>query len=176
MKLRPKTFKSIRKTVWKTRKRIRKAIRNAFETISAPLKPLKNISPALFKTCLKVFHRPKFPQKKLFFTARLCRGSHTNEITGKCQTSPCENPAMLACNAKIGMLGSSDAKCLQFGLPLRFGLRCERPRCQIASDVGRAMRATKDNNKKSKNNPLNPETKQQQNNSVNNTLRFFYIT
>ena len=27
--------------------------------------------------------------------------------------------------------------------PLRFGLRCERPRCQIASDVGRAMRTTK---------------------------------
>ena len=26
---------------------------------------------------------------------------------------------------------------------LRFGLRCERPRCQIASDVGRAMRTTK---------------------------------
>ena len=27
--------------------------------------------------------------------------------------------------------------------PLRFGLRCECPRCQIASDVGRAIRATK---------------------------------
>ena len=27
--------------------------------------------------------------------------------------------------------------------PLRFGLRCERLRCQIASDVGGAMRATK---------------------------------
>ena len=38
---------------------------------------------------------------------------------------------------------SSDAKCLRFGLPLPFGLQCERPRCQIASDVGRAMRATK---------------------------------
>ena len=34
---------------------------------------------------------------------------------------------------------SSDAKCLQFGLSLRFGLRCERPRCQIPSDAGRAM-------------------------------------
>ena len=40
---------------------------------------------------------------------------------------------------------SSDAKCLRFGLPLQFGLRCKRPRCQIASDVGRAMRATKVN-------------------------------
>ena len=40
-------------------------------------------------------------------------------------------------------LRSSDAKCLRFGLPLRFGLRCERPRCQIASDSGRAMRTTK---------------------------------
>ena len=35
------------------------------------------------------------------------------------------------------------AKCLRFGLPLRFGLRCERPQCQVASDVGRAMRTTK---------------------------------
>ena len=37
----------------------------------------------------------------------------------------------------------SVAKCLRFGLWLRFGLRCERPRCQIASDAGRAMRTTK---------------------------------
>ena len=45
---------------------------------------------------------------------------------------------------KIGaFLRSSDATCLRFGLPLRFGLRCEHPRCQIASDVGRAMRTTK---------------------------------
>ena len=35
------------------------------------------------------------------------------------------------------------SKCLRFGLPLLFGLRCERLRCQIASDVGRAMRTTK---------------------------------
>ena len=40
-------------------------------------------------------------------------------------------------------LRSSDAKCLRFGLPLRFGLRCECPRCKIVSHVGRAMRATK---------------------------------
>ena len=32
---------------------------------------------------------------------------------------------------------------MQFGLPLRFGLRCEHLRYQIASDVGRAMRTTK---------------------------------
>ena len=32
---------------------------------------------------------------------------------------------------------------MRFGLPLRFGLRCECPRCQIASDSGRAMRTTK---------------------------------
>ena len=37
----------------------------------------------------------------------------------------------------------SDTRCLRFGLSLRFGLGCERPRCQIASDVGRAMRTTK---------------------------------
>ena len=40
-------------------------------------------------------------------------------------------------------LRSSDAKGLRFGLPVRFGLRCERLRCQIASDVGRAMRTTR---------------------------------
>ena len=39
-----KTFKSIRKT----RKKIRKTIRNATEICLAPLRPLKNISPALF--------------------------------------------------------------------------------------------------------------------------------
>ena len=43
-----KTFKSIRNTVWKTRKKIRKTMRNAFEKLLAPLRPLKNISPALF--------------------------------------------------------------------------------------------------------------------------------
>ena len=43
-----KTFKSIRKTVWKTRKRIRKTIPNATEKVLAPLRPPKNISPALF--------------------------------------------------------------------------------------------------------------------------------
>ena len=36
---------------------------------------------------------------------------------------------------KSGMLlRSDDAKCLRFAL--RFGLGCEHPRCQIASDVG----------------------------------------
>ena len=57
----------------------------------------------------------------------------------------CENPAMLACDAKNRhvFLRSSDAKSLRFGLPLRFGLRCECPRCQITSDVDRSMRATK---------------------------------
>ena len=49
----------------------------------------------------------------------------------------------LRCKKSGCFLRSSDAKCLRFGLPLRFGLRCEHPRCQIASDVGRAMRATK---------------------------------
>ena len=57
----------------------------------------------------------------------------------------CESRAMLACDAKNSacLLRSSDVKCLRFGLPLRFGLRCERPRCQIASDMGRAMWTTK---------------------------------
>ena len=45
---------------------------------------------------------------------------------------------MLAC-----ILRSNDVKCLRFGLLLRFGLGCEPPRCQIATDVGRAMQTTK---------------------------------
>ena len=69
-----KHFKSIRKTVWKTRKRIRKTIRNAFEKCLAPLRPLKNISPALFNQILKVFHRPKFAQKKVFFHREALQG------------------------------------------------------------------------------------------------------
>ena len=57
----------------------------------------------------------------------------------------CENPAMLACDANNRGVFQDRAmrKRLRFGLPLRFGLRCEYPRCQIASDVGRAMRTTK---------------------------------
>ena len=47
-KLPRKTFKSIRKTVWKTRKKIKETIRNVFEIFLAPLRPLKNVSPALF--------------------------------------------------------------------------------------------------------------------------------
>ena len=49
----------------------------------------------------------------------------------------------LRCKKSAYFLRSSHAKCLRFGLPLRFGLRCEHPRYQIASDVGRAMRTTK---------------------------------
>ena len=51
--------------------------------------------------------------------------------------------AGLRCEKSGCFVRSSDAKCLRFGLPLRFGLRCEHPRCQISSDVGRAMRTTK---------------------------------
>ena len=36
----------------------------------------------------------------------------------------------LRCQKSACFLRSSDAKCLRFGLPLRFGLRCECPRCQ----------------------------------------------
>ena len=45
---------------------------------------------------------------------------------------------------KIGMLFTIE-RCgtPDFGLPQRFGLRCECPRCQIASDAGRVIRTTK---------------------------------
>ena len=59
------------------RKRIRKTIRNAFEKFLAPLRPLKNISPALFNKILKGFHRPKFAQKKSFFSPRGSAGVAT---------------------------------------------------------------------------------------------------
>ena len=49
----------------------------------------------------------------------------------------------LRCEKSACFLRSSDANCQRFGLSLRFGLRCECPRCQIASDAGRAMRTTK---------------------------------
>ena len=73
---RKKTFKSIRKTVWKTRKKIRKTIRNAFETFLAPLRPLKNISPALFNK-FKSFSPPKICTKKVFFLPRGSAGVAT---------------------------------------------------------------------------------------------------
>ena len=48
--------------------------------ILAPLRPTKNFSPPIFHQILKVFHRPKFAQKKsFFFTARLCREGHANK-------------------------------------------------------------------------------------------------
>ena len=70
-------FKSIRKTVWKTRKRIRKTIRNAFETFLAPLRPTKTFSLPIFHQILKVFHRPKFAQKKFFFHREALQGGAT---------------------------------------------------------------------------------------------------
>ena len=48
-KLPPKIFNSIRKRAWKKiRKEIRKKIRSVSEECWAPLRPLKNTSPALF--------------------------------------------------------------------------------------------------------------------------------
>ena len=63
-KLRPKNFQIDTKNGLKTRKKIRKTIRNATEKCSARLRPFKNISLALFNKILKVFHRPKFAPKK----------------------------------------------------------------------------------------------------------------
>ena len=65
--------------------------------------------------------------------------------TGKCQKkSPRKSCDVgLRCEKSGCFLRSSDAKCLRFGLPLQFGLRCEHPQCQIASDVDQAMRTTK---------------------------------
>ena len=90
-------------------------------------------------------HIPKsLAMRKSFFASDAKAHSLDLKSQENARKRACENPAMLACDAKNrGVLRSSDAKCLRFGLPLRFGLRCEHPRCQITSDVGRAMRATK---------------------------------
>ena len=67
------------KPAWTTRKRIRKAIRNATEKFLAPLRPLKYF-PGTFQWILKVFHRPKSATtKRLLLTARLCRGGHAKK-------------------------------------------------------------------------------------------------
>ena len=49
----------------------------------------------------------------------------------------------LRCQKITCCLTSSDAKWLQFGLSLQSGLECDCVRCEIPSDSGRAMRATK---------------------------------
>ena len=65
-----KTFKSIRKTVWTTRKRIRKTIRNAFENVLA------------LSGRLKIFHRhfqqiQKICTKESLFSPRGSAGGST---------------------------------------------------------------------------------------------------
>ena len=42
--------------------------------ILAPLRPTKNFSPPIFHQILKVFHRPKFAQKKVFFHREALQG------------------------------------------------------------------------------------------------------
>ena len=49
----------------------------------------------------------------------------------------------LRCKESACFTISSDAKSLRFGLSLQFGLWCKCRRCQIACDVGQAMRTTK---------------------------------
>ena len=53
-------------------------MRNAIEKVLAPLRPTKNFSPPIFHQILiKVFHRPKFAQKKVFFSPRGSAGGAT---------------------------------------------------------------------------------------------------
>ena len=40
----------------------------------SPLRPTKNFSPPIFHQILKVFHRPKFAQKKVFFHREALQG------------------------------------------------------------------------------------------------------
>ena len=90
------------------------------------------------------FSGPKCPPRSFFASA-----AKTHSLDLKSQENArktfCEKSCDvgLRCEKLACFLRSSNAKCLRFGLPLRFGLRCEYPRCQIASDAGRAMRTTK---------------------------------
>ena len=64
--------------VWKTQKRIRKTIRNAFEKYLAPLRPPKNISPALFNKIFKSFFTAQnLHNKQVFFSPRGSAGGAT---------------------------------------------------------------------------------------------------
>ena len=68
----------------KREKKIRKAIRNVFEKCLAPLRPLKNISPALFNRNFKSFSPPKICAQKIvfFFSPRGSAGVATLTIFG----------------------------------------------------------------------------------------------
>ena len=96
-------------------------------------------------------HTPKSlaMRKSFFISSDAKTHSKTHSLDMKSQENARNNLLRKSCDVglrceKSGcFLRSSDAKCLRFGLPLRFGLRRERPRCQIASDVGRAMRSQK---------------------------------
>ena len=61
----------------KREKKIRKTIRNAFEIFLAPLRRLKKYFTGTFQQILKVFHRPKFAPKKVFFSPRGSAGVAT---------------------------------------------------------------------------------------------------
>ena len=91
-------------------------------------------------------HIPKsLAMRKAFFAS----DAKTHSLDLKSQENARKKPAkILRCwpaMRKIGVVFKDRAmrNGCGFGLPLRFGLRCEHPRCQIASDVDRAMRATK---------------------------------
>ena len=66
-------FNLTRRTVWERRK-----IEKWSETWPNNFKPLSGRLVIFHWHFLKVFHHPKFAQKRCFFTARLCRGSHAN--------------------------------------------------------------------------------------------------
>ena len=90
-------------------------------------------------------HNPKsLAMRNLFFSQAMRTPLRWISIHEKRATkAPAEILRCWPAMREIGMLlRSSDAKGLRFGLALRFGLRCEHPRCQIAGDVGRAKRTT----------------------------------
>ena len=81
-KLPPKHFQIDTKNGSKNAKRDpQKTIRNAFEKLLAPLRPLKNISPALFNKFFKSFSPPKIcTEKKSFFSPRGSAGVATPKM------------------------------------------------------------------------------------------------
>ena len=64
------------------------------ETCPKNSKPLSRCLKVVQQHFLKVFHRPKFAQKKFFVTARLCRGSHAKLLT-RFEPDSMENPVKI---------------------------------------------------------------------------------
>ena len=91
-------------------------------------------------------HTPKSLAMWKVFSLAMQNTLAWSEFTRKRQKNPLQKSSDvgLRCGKSACFLRSIDANVCDSDYSLRFGLRCECLRYQIASDVGRAMRATKE--------------------------------